>query len=128
MKYIIITLLAVCSILNVSAQSAPVQDSTLQQYVGKYKFAEGNPVTEINVRIDYGILNAVSAMGTSELKKTDKPDVFEVVVYGGTATFKKNADGKVIGVYIVVGDVNMDGERIDGKTAYFFRNKSITAK
>ncbi len=71
-------------------------DSLVQQYTGKYTFPEGSPVSEIGVIVENGVLTATSAMGNSELKVTETKDVFEVVAYAGTATFKRNADGKVI--------------------------------
>ena len=90
MKKFLLSVIVLFSFLSIYAQS----DSTMQKYTGKYKFPEGNPVTEINVTIESGILTATSAMGTTELKKTDTENVFEIVVYGGTATFKKNTEGK----------------------------------
>ena len=109
MKHLLVTLLATISFLSVSAQ-----DSTLNKYTGKYKFPEGSPVTEITVTVENGTLMAASAMGATEFKKTDTPDVFEVVVYGGTATFKKNAEGKVTGVSISAGGTNMEGTKVEG--------------
>ena len=109
MKHIILFLLVGISFLSATAQ----QDTTLNKYVGKYKFPEGSPVTEITIAVDNGTLQASSAMGNTEFKKTDTPDVFEVVVYSGTATFKKNTDGKVTGVSIAAGGVNMEGVRVD---------------
>ena len=98
----------------------------MQKYTGKYKFSEGNPVTEINVTIESGILTATSAMGTTELKKTDTENVFEIVVYGGTATFKKNTEGKITGVQIVVGDLNMEGVKAEEHSMIIlFKNGDI---
>ena len=109
MKHIILSLLVGISFLSATAQ----QDTILNKYTGKYKFPEGSPVTEITIAVDNGTLQASSAMGNTEFKKTDTPDVFVVVVYAGTATFKKNTDGKVTGVSIAAGGVNMEGVRVD---------------
>jgi hypothetical protein len=92
---------------------AQAQTDSLQEYTGKYKFPDGSPVTEIGVVIENGVLTATSAMGNSELKKTDSKDVFEIVAYGGTATFKRNAEGKISGVQIQVQDVNMEGTKTE---------------
>lgn len=93
--------------------SAMAQTDSLQHYVGKYSFPDGSPVKEITVVVESGILSASSPMGNTELRKT-QTDVFDIVAFGGTATFKRNAEGKVIAVQIVVGDVNMEGSRSDG--------------
>ncbi len=90
-------------------------DSLVQQYTGKYTFPEGSPVSEIGVIVENGVLTATSAMGNSELKVTETKDVFEVVAYAGTATFKRNADGKVIGVLIQVQDMNLEGTKTEEK-------------
>ena len=91
------------------------QTDSLQQYTGKYKFPDGSPVTEITLAIDNDVLMASSAMGSTEFRKTSTVDVFEVVAYGGTATFKRT-EGKVTGVQILVGDVNIEGTKTEGLT------------
>jgi hypothetical protein len=96
------------------AQQTNLQD-TLQQYTGKYKFPDGSVVTEVTVTIENGTLMANSAMGSSELRKTEG-DIFEVVAYGGTATFKRNKENKISGIQIVVGDVNIEGTRTEEVT------------
>jgi hypothetical protein len=109
MKKLLLVLSLFLTGILVNAQT----DSTLQPYTGKYKFPDGSPVTEITVAIENGLLMATSAMGSTELKKT-QGDVFEIVAYGGTATFKRNQDTKVIGVQIQVGDLNMEGTKTEG--------------
>lgn len=88
------------------------QTDSLQQYTGKYKFPDGSVVTEIIVTLDSTVLTANSAMGSTELKKIEG-DVFEIVVYGGTATFKRNTENKISGVQILVGDINMEGTKTE---------------
>lgn len=104
--------LTFCVLLVFSAVNA--QTDSLQQYTGKYMFPEGSPVTEIGVVLENGLLTATSAMGNSELKNTDTKDVFEVVAYGGIATFKRSTEGKVNGVQIQVQDINMEGTKTEG--------------
>lgn len=87
------------------------QDTTLQQYTGKFKFPEGSPVTETVITLENGVLQASSAMGSTELKKTAEADVFEVVSYSGVATFKRNEEKKIIGVTIEVGDMVLEGTK-----------------
>ncbi|MEI2739086.1 MAG: hypothetical protein V9F01_09900 [Chitinophagaceae bacterium] len=92
---------------------ANAQTDSLQQYTGKYKFPDGSPVTEITMTVENGLLMAGSAMGSTEFKQTSTADVFEIVAYGGTATFKRK-EGKVSGLQIQVGEVDMEGEKTEG--------------
>ena len=98
MKKYLLVILAMTTAFVVQAQAATAED-TLKQYTGKYKFPEGSEVTEIVITLDSGRLNASSAQGSSELRWTSG-DVFEVVAYGGTATFKRNDKNKVVGLHI----------------------------
>ena len=109
MKKIILSFVVVFSFLMANAQT-----DSLQQYVGKYKFPDGSPVTEINVSVDNGTLIGGSAMGSTEFRKTGTVDVFEIVAYSGTATFKRNTEGKVIALQVQVGDINMEGAKTEG--------------
>lgn len=120
MKKFFITTIILISAFIVNAQT----DTTLQQYTGKYKFPDGSPVTEITLAVDNGLLIASSAMGSTEFKKTATADVFEIVVYGGTATFKRNAEGKISGVGIIAGDVTMEGTKTEApfsQTLYTYK-------
>ena len=108
MKYFFLSLIGMIGFLMVNAQT-----DSLRQYTGTYKFPDGNPVTEITVSLDSTVLTANSALGSSELKKTEG-DVFEIVAYGGIATFKRNAENKISGVQILVGDLNMEGTKTEG--------------
>lgn len=108
MKKIFLSLFILFGFITGNAQT-----DSLQQYTGKYKFPDGSPVAEITVSADNGALMASSAMGSTEFKPTSTPDVYEVVAYGGTATFKRT-EGKVTGVQILVGDVNIEGEKTEG--------------
>lgn len=102
-----------CCLLLVAGISQ-AQTDTLQEYTGKYKFPDGSPVTEIGVVLENGILTATSAMGNSELRKTDTRDVFEVVAYAGTATFRRGDDSKIKTMRIQVQDIDMEGSRSEG--------------
>ena len=116
MKRLFMAVLLMAAAVTGRAQEAPKPDApktdTLQQYTGKYVFPDGSVVTEVTVTIENGVMSATSAMGTTELKKQDG-DIFEVVVYSGTATFKRNAENKIVGVTIVVGDITLDGKKAD---------------
>jgi len=106
MKKIFLSLFVLISFSALRAQT-----DSLQEYTGKYKFPDGSPVTEIGVIVENGVLTATSAMGNSELKKTDAKDVYEIVAYGGTATFKRNGDNKITTLLIQVQDVTMEGTK-----------------
>lgn len=97
----------------VSFSVANAQEDTLKQYTGKYKFPEGSPVAEITITLESGILTSTSAMGSTELRKREG-DTFEIVAYGGTAIFKRNSEGKITGVQVLVGDINMEGTKTEG--------------
>ena len=118
MKFIILSFVMACCFTVANAQSTPgiktVQTDSLQEYTGKYRFPDGSPVTEIGVIVENGILTATSPMGNSELKKTDTKDVYEIVAYGGTATFKRTPEGKITTLLIQVQDVTMEGTRSEG--------------
>lgn len=108
MKKILLSLFVVLSFSALNAQT-----DSLKEYTGKYKFAEGNPVTEIVVIIENGVLTATSSLGNSELKKTATKDIFELVAYSGTATFKRNAESKVNALQIQVQEINMEGTKTE---------------
>jgi hypothetical protein len=112
MKKLLSLAFALCTFFFVNAQNLSPADS-LQEYTGKFKFPDGSPVTEVNVTIENGSLMASSAMGGSELKRRDG-DVFDIVAYGGTATFKRNGDKKVNKLQIQVNDLDMEGEKTEG--------------
>lgn len=117
MKNFLLSLLLIIGSVSLNAQT-----DSLEQYTGKYKFPEGSPVTEIGIVVENGILMATSAMGNSEFRRTDTKDVFEVVAYAGTATFRRNDQNKVVGVLIQVQDITMEGSKDGGlaiKQRYF---------
>jgi len=111
MRKFLLFFVALGSCFILSAQQTPQADS-LKEYTGKYKFPEGSEVTEIKVGIENNILWTYSDKGNSELKRIEK-DMFEVVQYTGTATFKRDENGKVIGLHIEVGNLIMDGKKSD---------------
>ncbi|MBL7721561.1 MAG: hypothetical protein JNK98_06155 [Chitinophagaceae bacterium] len=115
MKNIFLSLLMIIGSLSLNAQT-----DSLEQYTGKYKFPEGSPVTEIGIVVENGTLMAASAMGNSEFRRTDTKDVFEVVAYAGTATFRRNDQNKVVGVLIQVQDITMEGSKAESIAGFLF--------
>lgn len=116
-------LLTVTVLFFTSLATHAQADTLLQQYTGKYIFPDGSPVKEIAVVIQEGILTATSVMGNSELRKTENKDVFEIVAFAGTATFKRNEAAKVNGVQIQVQDVNMEGTKTEDAVRYYLRKE-----
>jgi hypothetical protein len=78
--------------------------------------------------VENGVLMGSSAMGSSEFKKTDTEHVFEIVAYGGTATFKKNGDGKITNVQILVGDVNIEGTKSESVPGFQYQLRPVIIK
>ena len=110
MKKIFFGLLVLLAFSSVKAQT----DSTLQEFTGKFKYPEGTPFAEITTVIENGILMANSSLGSSEFKKTDTKDVFDIVAYSGVATYKRNAEGKITSLRIQVQDIDVEGAKSDG--------------
>ena len=118
MKKLLLLAFAVCAFSFVNAQ-AP-SDSTLKEYTGKYKFPDGSPFSEINISLENGVLTASSAAGSSDLKRREG-DVFDVVAYGGTATFKRNDAKKIAKLQVQVNDLDIEGDKAEeGKLSDIF--------
>jgi hypothetical protein len=118
MKKYLLIVLTMSVAIGIHAQTASAED-TLKQYTGKYKFPEGGDVTEIIITLDSGRLNASSVQGSSELRWTHG-DEFEVVAYGGTATFKRNDKNKIVGLHILVGDLDIEGVKDETAIARYY--------
>jgi hypothetical protein len=84
---------------------------TENEYVGKYIFEEGSEIPNVVVEIRNGKLYGDTEQGGAELKPTDKKDEFEVVGYGGTVVFERNAEGKVENLILTVQGMTMKGKR-----------------
>lgn len=122
MRKLILVLLAVSGALMSNAQS-PAPDSVLmKEYIGKYVFADGSPVADMKVVFENGVLYASSEQGSSELKFVEK-DVFEVMAYTGTATFKRDEKGKVNAVYVQIGDMILDGKKSEEPSVQGFAGR-----
>jgi Domain of unknown function (DUF3471) len=109
MRKLLLFFFVIGSSFIVSAQQTPKADS-LKEYTGMYKFPEGSEVTEVTVVVENDTLWVNSDKGNSELRRIEK-DVFEVVTYTGTATFKRDENGKVNGIHFEVGNLILDGKK-----------------
>ncbi len=89
------------------------KDSTLQDFVGKYKFPDGSIVPEVTVSVEGAALVMGSSIGNSALVKIGE-DLFSITAYDGSAQFKRDANRKVIGVSINAGGYALEGTKSDG--------------
>ena len=104
----------ICFLLGIVAFThAQDKDSTLQDFVGKYKFPEGSVVSEVSVSIEGEGLVMGSSIGTSTLVKIGE-DLFSITAYDGSAQFKRDTNKKVIGVSINAGGYALEGTKSDG--------------
>jgi len=105
-----------------SAQTAP-SDSTVSQLLGKYKFAEGSPVAEVNVVLENGVLLMNSSAGSSTLEKTAE-DVYVITQFQGTAKFTRDENKKVIGVTILAMGYELVGKK-EPSSSYYLAAKKV---
>lgn len=130
MKKLFMICLMLGAAVFVHAQS---KDSTLQDFVGKYKFPEGSIVAEVSVSMEGEALVMGSSIGTSALVKIGE-DLFSITAYDGSAQFKRDTNRKVIGVSINAGGYALEGTKSDGialaRSAifYFSKNARLSAR
>ncbi|MGV3595152.1 MAG: hypothetical protein ACO1NK_07880 [Sediminibacterium sp.] len=127
-------LMMICLMLGVVAFAhAQDKDSTLQDFVGKYKFPEGSIVAEVTVSVEGAGLVMGSSIGNSALVKIGE-DLFSITAYDGSAQFKRDANKKVIGVSINAGGYALEGTKSDGiaidraHAVFINRINTLTAK
>ena len=113
MKKLIFILLGTFIFFASKAQQTPTTDSTLQQYVGKYKFPDGSIIPEFIVSLEGGSLTISSSAGNSPLEKKEE-DLFIIVMLQGTVKFNRDANKKVIGVTVNAGGYLLEGTKSDG--------------
>ena len=89
--------------------AATAQDSTLKEYVGKYSFPEGSPVTSAEVVLNGSELSVTSTAGASVLEKRGR-DTFYLQAFDGLVFFLRNTEGKISGL-----KVDVQGNVFEGK-------------
>lgn len=109
-KILLFSLLLMGVSFAATAQTQSTDTTVLKQYLGKYKFPEGSPVTDVTVAIENGVLTMASSAGNSVLEKQGE-DVYAILQFQGTATFKRNEEKKVIGVNIFAMGYTLEGTR-----------------
>jgi hypothetical protein len=106
MNKVIAILSVVCS-LSFSSFS---QEAPLENYLGKYVFAADNPVPYVEVKMNGTTLISESPMGSATLQRVEA-DVFAIIEYNGLAEFRRNGEGKIVGVKVSVMGLEMEGTR-----------------
>lgn len=91
--------------------SVQAQESPLKEYLGKYTFAEGSPVTEVVLTLQDTILVSTSSVGSFPLEKKGV-DTFYLAAYDALVIFKRNGNSAVEGV-----GINVQGMELIGKKA-----------
>ena len=122
MKRILVVLLLM---IGVGTAVHAQQDSTMQQYAGKYIFPQGSAVSEAMVNFESGVLSISSAIGSATLSKIET-DRFSIVEYNGTAEFKRNDAGKIVSIHVVVADLDVTGTK--ESFAKFWNHRMILQK
>ena len=90
--------------------SVQAQDSPLKEYLGKYTFAEGSPVTEVVLTVQDSVLVSTSSVGAFPLEKKGV-DTFYLAAYDALVIFKRDGNNVVTGVGINVQGMELIGTK-----------------
>ena len=91
--------------------SANAQTSPLKDYLGKYVFPEGSPVTEVTLTIEDTVLTINSAMGATALEKKGV-DTFYLAAYDAPIIFKRGANNEVETLTIIVQGMELTATKV----------------
>ena len=116
-KILLLALISVGIIASVNAQTSPLKD-----YIGKYTFAEGSPVAEIDLSEQDNVLVGNSAMGTFQLEKKGT-DTFYLAAYDASVIFKRTSNQTVESVSIFVQGMELIGKKMS--TAFAIKEEDI---
>lgn len=97
--------------MTVNAQTGPLND-----YLGKYVFAEGSPVAEVSLTVQDSSLVINSAMGSTMLEKKGV-DSFYLATYDALVIFKRNDGKSVESISIFVQGMELVGRKESGAIA-----------
>ena len=96
--------------------SVQAQDSPLKEYLGKYTFAEGRPVTEVVLTVQDSVLVSTSSVGAFPLEKKGV-DTFYLAAYDALVIFKRDGNNVVTGVGINVQGMELIGTKAAASSA-----------
>ncbi len=105
--------------------TANAQTSSLKDYLGKYVFPEGSPVTEVTLTAEDTVLTINSAMGSTPLEKKGV-DTFYLSAYDAPIIFKRGADNSVETLTIIVQGMELTAKRT--ATTYAIKEEDFYAK
>ena len=91
--------------------TANAQTSNLKDYLGKYVFPEGSPVTEVTLTIEDTVLTINSAMGATALEKKGT-DTFYLAAYDAPIIFKRGANNSVETLTIIVQGMELTATKV----------------
>ena len=91
--------------------SVNAQTSNLKDYLGKYVFPEGSPVTEVTLTIEDTVLTINSAMGATALEKKGV-DTFYLAAYDAPIIFKRGANNSVETLTIIVQGMELTATKV----------------
>lgn len=105
--------------------TANAQTSSLKDYLGKYVFPEGSPVTEVTLTAEDTVLTINSAMGSTPLEKKGV-DTFYLSAYDAPIIFKRGADNSVETLTIIVQGMELTAKRT--ATTFALKEEDFYAK
>jgi hypothetical protein len=105
--------------------TANAQTSPLKDYLGKYVFPEGSPVTEVTITAEDTVLTINSAMGSTPLEKKGT-DTFYLAAYDAPIIFKRAADNAVETLTIIVQGMELTAKR--AASSYAIKEEDFYAK
>ena len=91
--------------------TANAQTSPLKDYLGKYVFPEGSPVTEVTITAEDTVLTINSAMGATALEKKGV-DTFYLAAYDAPIIFKRGANNEVETLTIIVQGMELTATKV----------------
>jgi hypothetical protein len=123
-KMLLFFCVSFCFFSLTNAQT-PAPDSTLSQFVGKYRFPDGSVISEVNVALENGAFSMSSSAGVSPLEKQGE-DLYAITQFQGTAKFNRDGNKKIIGVTINAMGYLLEGTKVEGTASLAgWKNKSI---
>ncbi|MEY3819519.1 MAG: hypothetical protein RLZZ425_987 [Bacteroidota bacterium] len=105
-KILLMAVILVGVIATANAQTSPLKD-----YLGKYVFPEGSPVTEVTLTIEDTVLTINSAMGATALEKKGV-DTFYLAAYDAPIIFKRGANNEVETLTIIVQGMELTATKV----------------
>ena len=116
--------LVICSVTLVSQ----AQDTTLNQYKGKFKFPDGSMVPEVEITLSENVLTITAVLGSASMEKVSK-DTFTIPSYGNAMVyFGRDTDGKITTIKIDTGGDVLEGKKVPSSIAAILTRKYLGKK